>query len=276
MVDSDEARRVYWREQMEQAARFMETIAGWPVAECGEPLASLPQAAAAAGVEVVFSERPHVLGLPRLYYLRSGLIAGFVAVAREMNQRGWVLRVEDGFRTLAMQQHQARGPHTFDVVLAKLRWECGGDPSPELLARRLGALVAASPKVGTHMSGSAIDIAVLDRTSGDEIDRGGPYVDLSERTPMNSPFVSAAARANRQAITAVFARHGFVTYPWEFWHYSAGDAYAECLGGTGRPARYGAVHAELPSGAVTPIEAPEQPLNTLEDIARQLRERVGA
>jgi zinc D-Ala-D-Ala dipeptidase len=229
-------------------------------------------AVAGAGVEVAFSERPHVQGLPRLYLLRAGLIDDFIDCAREMNERGWVLKVEDAFRTLAMQKHLARAPYTFDVVLERLLWECNGaHPPVDLVMRRVGALVAAAPKVGTHMSGSAIDISVLDRANGEEIDRGRPYLEMSELTPMDSPFISAVARANRAAITALMGRHGFVTYPWEFWHYNQGDAYDHFLNQTGQAARYGAVHVNLADGRVQTIEEPLTPLNSHAEIEGEMR-----
>jgi D-alanyl-D-alanine dipeptidase len=170
----------------------------------------------------VFSDKPHSEGLPRLFYLRQGLVPRFLAAAREMNDRGWILKVEDGYRTLTMQRGLSLKRDIFLAVLDKVRWECGQTMPPgDLLFRRLAALVANAPKVGTHMSGSAMDISVLNRDSGEEVDRGAPYLEMSERTPMGSPFVSAAAREARGQITALMARHGFSTYPWEFWHYNA-------------------------------------------------------
>lgn len=270
--NDNEERRAYWAAKMEEAFAFMGHIRHYPVAECGEPVVSLVDAVASAGVEVVFSERPHVQGLPRLYLLRSGLIDDFLDCAREMNERGWVLKVEDAFRTLTMQKHLARTPYTFDVVLERLLWECdGAQPSVELVTRRVAALVAAAPKVGTHMSGSAIDISVLDRANGEEIDRGRPYLEMSELTPMDSPFISAQARANRAAITVLMARHGFVTYPWEFWHYNQGDAYDHFLRQTGQPARYGAVDVNLTDGSVQAIEEPLTPLNSPAEIENEMQ-----
>ncbi len=265
------ARRAFWTRKLDEAAAFMQQVRRQPVSECGEPLASLPAAAQAAGVEVLFSSRPHVLGLPRLYYLRTGLIAPFLAAAREMLARGWVMRIEDAFRTRTMQRQLAHQPYTFDIVLERVRWELAGQPpAAELLWRRLSALVANAPQVGTHMSGSALDISVLDRASGREIERGAPYLELSELTPMDSPFVSPAAQTNRAAITALMARHGFVTYPWEFWHYNSGDVYASLLLNTGAPARYGPVDMELSTGQVQPMMSPLEDLNSLADIQRLL------
>lgn len=270
----DDARRAYWTARMDEADAFMRAMAAYPVRECGEPMGSMVDAVRSAGVEVAFSDRPHVHGLPRLYYLRVGLVAPFLATAAEMNARGWVLKVEDGYRTLEMQQGLGRQEAIFAAILNKVRWECGNATPPvDLLRRRIGALVANSPKVGTHMSGSAMDISVLRRDTGEEVDRGAPYLEMSERTPMASPFVPSQAQQNRREITALMSKHGFVTYPWEFWHYNAGDAYAEHLNRTGLPARYGAVHVNTTDGRVTPIANPTEALNS-PAVVRELMERV--
>ena len=271
--DTDATRRAYWTEQLEAAWHFMfETVLPYPVDECGEPMVLLPQAAQQADVVVHFSERPHALGLPRLFYLRDGQIPGFIGAAAEMNQRGWAMRVEDGYRTPQMQKHLGLMPGVFDAVLRSVMWELGGQrPTPEFMFRRCSTLVASVPKFGTHMSGSAIDISVVQLDDpAREVDRGAPYLEMSALTPMGSPFVSAAARANRQDITALMRRHGFVDYPWEFWHYSSGDAYEQVLAKTGRPAIYGAVHADLQTLQVSALAQPEQPLNSFDEIRAEI------
>lgn len=270
---SDAARRAYWTEQFDAAYRFMfEAVLPHPVAECGEPMVPLREAVREAGVTVLFSERAHVNGLPRLYGLRQGQIAGFIGAAAEMNARGWVLRVEDGYRTPEMQKYLGRTPEVFDAVLRSVMWELAGQrPTPEFMFRRCSALVASVPKFGTHMSGSAIDISVMhldDRSR--EVDRGAPYLEMSALTPMDSPFVSEPARRNRREISALMRRHGFVEYPWEFWHYSSGDAYEQVLGRTGRPAIYGAVRWDPATHRVSPLERPEQPLNSFEEIRAEI------
>jgi len=268
----DEARRAYWAAQMDEAHAFMGQIREYPVLEGGEPLVLLTDAVRGTGLEVRFAERPHVQGLPRLYWLRAGLLDAFLDCARAMNHRGWILQVEDAFRTVTMQKFLARAPYTFDVVVQRLLWEGKGElPPVELMMRRIGALVAAAPKVGTHMSGSAIDITVLDRATGQELDRGGPYLEMSELTPLPSPFISPTAQANRLAITQLMGDYGFVAYPWEFWHYNQGDAYDHYLNRTGQPARYGAVNFSQATGQVEPLPDPLLPLNTPAEIAAELQ-----
>ena len=256
---------------MEAAHRFMQQMMDYPVAECGESLASLPDAAAASGVTVEFSDTLNSDRYERVYHLRQGLIEGFIGAARAMNDRGWTLKVEDGFRSRGMQKYGALQQIVFDVILEKVIWENNGRvPDGDLMFRRLSAIAANCPKVGTHMSGSAIDISVLSSEGTGEIDRGGSYVEISELTPIGSPFVSSEQRRHRDQIHRIMTSHGFVAYPYEFWHYSQGDAYAQHLNNTGQPARYGAIDFDPDSATVMPIADPTACLHAIEEIEKHI------
>ena len=121
-MQSDEvARRAYWTQQLEAAYAFMfESILPYPVVECGEPFVSLREAAAQADVVVAFSSLKHVNDLDRLFYLREGQIPNFLGAAKKMNELGWVLRVEDGYRTREIQKYLGLTPKVFDAVLQRL------------------------------------------------------------------------------------------------------------------------------------------------------------
>jgi len=265
------ARRAYWTEQMDLAAELMVSICRYPVAECGEAMVALPEAAAAEGVEVIFPRTELVPDHRRLFYLRGGLVEPFLAAAADMNRKGWVLRLEDGFRTRSMQKGLVRKQGVFDTILKRLLWERRGQlPEADFVARRVAVLVAESPRHGTHMAGSAIDISVVRAADGKEVQRGGPYLEFSELTPMDSPFVTAQARRNRAEITALMARHAFMAYPYEFWHYCQGDVIAEFVSGSGRPARYGPVDWDPATGEIRPIDRPELPLNSMAEIRMEI------
>ncbi|MFA6290250.1 MAG: M15 family metallopeptidase [Victivallales bacterium] len=271
--NNDSERREYWMRMLDKADAFMQAVTDYPVKECREPMVSLEEAARAEKVEVVFSDLPHMHGLSRLFYLRTGLIGQFLAVAREMNERGWMLKVEEGYRTMEMQK-SLLNRNIFSAILCRVQWECGCyRPQVDLLYRRIGALVALSPKLGTHMSGSAMDVSVLLRDTGGELDRGGRYLEMSELTPMDSPFIAEQSGKNRREITGIMHKHGFVDYPFEFWHYNDGDAYSEYLNNTRRPARYGAVHMNSLDGSVTPIENPVAPLIST-DVIREMMDQI--
>ena len=266
-ANADDDRKAYWIRQMNAAHDFVIAVTRQPLQECGEPLESLPEAVEAAGVEVLFSEKQHCRGLPRIFRLRKGLIPQFIAAAGGMNARGWMIKIEDAFRTRKMQKNLALADYTFDVILRKVMWELDGRlPPASHLLKRVTVLVATAPQIGTHMSGSALDISIIARDTRTELLRGAPYLELSELTPMDSPFVSDKARENRRTISDIMRRHGFVPYPYEFWHYSQGDAFGEYLAKSGLPARYGPVDENLETGDLTPIENPHLLLVSLDEI----------
>ena len=235
-----EAARAYWTRQMELAFDFMERMRFYPLQECGEGMVSIHEAL--EGLKVEFSSSPTDARYPQVYFIRVGLRQSLQRVARELNERGWILKIEDGYRSPAMQRAKSQAPGIFDAILRKVIWELGGTvPTTEFMLRRLSVLVATRCRVGTHVSGSAIDISVIDRMTGSEIGRGGSYLEISERTPFDSPFVEPEERSHRNEIADVFRRHSWFAYPFEFWHFSSGDSYAEYLSGSGAAARYGPI-----------------------------------
>lgn len=264
MTDANEAaRRAYWAEQMQAGYDLIQQILKLEVRECGEGFASIPDAAQAAGIEMLFSQTKIAGELDRIYFMRESLVKDVMAVGRAMNDRGWILKIEDGYRTLEMQGTLVRKPELFDAILRKCIWEYGGIPPVELVFRRALVLIANIPKIGTHMSGSAIDISVFRRDDGTEVWRGNPYLEMSERTPMRSPFVEPEALQNRLEIMGMLEAQGFIHFPFEFWHYNQGDAMGNILTGRTEPARFGPVHWDPQTNRVTAVADPLSPLNPL-------------
>jgi len=267
----DAARRAYWAGQMQLGHDFVQKLLQFEVRESGEPFASLREAAVAANVEMHFAASKIAGNLDRVFFLRESLVRDVIAIGREMNARGWILQIEDGFRSLEMQRQLVRKPALFDAILKKCVWENAGETPPvETVFRRAMVLVANIPKIGTHMSGSAIDISVVHRDDGREVWRGDPYLEMSERTPMRSPFVEPEALQNRLAITAMMEAHGFIHYPYEFWHYSKGDAMQRLLSGDPAPARYGPVHWDPNTNGVAAATDSLMPLNPLPVIEQEI------
>lgn len=264
-------RRSYWTEQMDLGYQMIEELLRHPVDETGEEFASIPEAATKAGVEIWFSDSKIVDNLDRIFFMRKSNVEIIISIAREMNERGWILKVEDGFRTLEMQGALVRKPSVFDAVVKSCIWENHGKlPSVEFVARRSLVMVANIPKYGGHMSGSAIDISVFRKKDGNEVSRGGPYLTVNETTPMQSPFVSREHHDNRLEILSIMESHGFMHFPFEFWHFSRGDATERLMNRDPRPASFGAVNWNPINNSITPIENPEQPLNPLPQIEKEI------
>jgi len=270
-----ETRRRFWTEHMERSYDLLQAMKRYPAEECGEGLASIPDAADAAGIEMAFSDSKIAGDLERIFFIRESLVPDLMAIARDMRERGWLLKIEDGFRTVEMQTLLGRKPAVFDAIVRTCQWECGGEPPPiDLIFKRSTCLVANFPNVGTHTMGAAVDISVFSLDDGNEISRGKSYLEMSEYTPMDSPFVTAAERQNRFEITAVMERHGFRHYPGEFWHYNKGDPLYHHMAKTGKPAQYNCVHWDPDSNRVTPFDDVTSPLTPPDEMAANLEKAL--
>jgi zinc D-Ala-D-Ala dipeptidase len=256
---------------------FVVAMRKYPIVECGEGMASLREAAGEvvrSGVKVEFSTTLQAGKNPRVFFVREGLIGNFKRVAKAIHERGWFLKVEDGYRTPSMQRDLSHSPKHFDAILKKVMWELRGNvPTAEFMFRRFSMLIATRCRVGTHVSGSAIDVSIFERETGKEIDRGGICPEMSERTPMGSPFVTAKQRENRDVARKIFESCGWSAYPYEFWHYSSGDCFSQYLTGSGKPARYGAMVFDVGGDkSVKPLseEEADRPLEPLEFYQSQI------
>lgn len=257
----EEARRRFWTEHMERSHHLLQAMTQYQTVESGEGFASIPDAADTAGVEMRFATGKIAGDLDRIFHIRERLIPDLLAIARDMRERGWLLKVEDGYRTQEMQTQLGQKPAVFDMIVGSCRWELGGETPPlDLIRRRSTCLVANYPNRGTHTMGAAVDISVFGLDDGAEVWRGKPYLEMSEYTPMDSPFISPAERQNRREITALMERHGFLHYPGEFWHYNKGDALYHHMAKTGQPAPYGPVHWDPATNQVTPYDDVSSPL----------------
>lgn len=276
----DEARRKFWIFHMERSADLLRAMQDGPTQESGEGLASIVDAAQAAGVEMMFSDSKIAGDLDRIFYIRQGLIADLMNIGRDMNERGWILKIEDGFRTRDMQAQLGRKPAVFDTIVRSCRWECGGQrPALDLIRRRSTCLVANFPNVGTHTMAAAVDVSVFRRDDGSEVSRGKPYLEMSEYTPMDSPFVSSQEQQNRADITAMMEHHGFMHYPGEFWHYNKGDALFHLMTKSGQVSRYGPIHWDPASGDVRPYDdvgSPLTPPDMMAELLDQALQRLDA
>jgi D-alanyl-D-alanine dipeptidase len=258
---------------MEAAYDFMQRLLEYPVEECGESLESLREAALEAGVEIVFAPGRKLGMFDRVFDVRRSLVEKLLRIAEACLRRDCLLRIEDAYRSPATQARGACSAYVIESVLRKVLWELdGAPPTAELVFRRLAVWTATTLKFANHTSGSAVDVTVAGR-DGTPLDLGGAYPQLSHQTPMASPFISSQAGRNRQLLCEVFAEEGFVPYPFEFWHFSHGDADCEMIAATGRPGRFGPVEWSGDTRQITPVHDSLRPLVTIDEILPYLPEQ---
>lgn len=82
--------------------------------------------------------------------------------------------------------------------------------------------------VPVHSTGLAVDIRLWNEQSRDFLDMGtfGVIWEANRIAPTYSEQASVEQRNNRLLCLIAAERAGLTNYPFEFWHYSAGDAYA--------------------------------------------------
>ncbi len=71
-----------------------------------------------------------------------------------------------------------------------------------------------------HSRGSTLDLTVIDRASGAEIDMGSPFDLFDTRSWPTSNAVNAGQRANRLMLQSVMRARGFKPLEQEWWHFT--------------------------------------------------------
>lgn len=71
-----------------------------------------------------------------------------------------------------------------------------------------------------HSRGSTVDLTVIDRATGAELDMGSPFDLFDTRSWPTSDAVNAAQRANRLMLQSVMRSHGFNPLEQEWWHFT--------------------------------------------------------
>lgn len=118
-TSNDQSRRDYWAQQMQLGYDLIQQVLPFEVRECGEGFASIRDAAERANLEMWFSDSKIAGELDRVFFIREGLVKDLMTIGREMNDRGWILKIEDGYRSKNMQSQLVRKPELFDAILRK-------------------------------------------------------------------------------------------------------------------------------------------------------------
>lgn len=155
-------------------------------------------------VDVRYSTADNFTGTPLPGYgrpvllLRREAALALARVQRRLEAEGFGLKVWDGYRPV-------RG------TLAMVAWtERTGRTNlldDGYIARR-----------SRHNQGVAVDLTLVHRTTGVELDMGTPFDEFSSRS--HTANASGPVAINRQRLVRAMAAEGFVNYVNEWWHFS--------------------------------------------------------
>jgi zinc D-Ala-D-Ala dipeptidase len=135
------------------------------------------------------------------------------AVQRDLAVRGFGLKVFDCYRPASAVDHFVRWAR--DIADEKRKREF----YPDLAKRDLFKLGYVASRSG-HSRGSTVDLTLIQRADGQEIDMGTPFDFFSPKSAPGSKNVSAEQRASRSILRETMRRRGFLPYDKEWWHFA--------------------------------------------------------
>jgi zinc D-Ala-D-Ala dipeptidase len=127
-------------------------------------------------------------------FLRLPVARALQSVNDDLNQIGLGLKVFDAYR-----------PYSATLKF----YEVIGDTN----------FVAAPWHGSRHNRGCAVDVTLIDLASGEELEMPTVFDDFSEKAALDFPDLSDTVIANRNLLIQAMIKHGFKTYPYEWWHF---------------------------------------------------------
>ena len=131
-------------------------------------------------------------------YLHRAAAQALVEVQHELAARGLGLKIFDAYRPLSVQQRMWDLIHDERYV-----------SNPALNA-------------GRHTRGTAVDLTLVYR-DGRELPMPTPFDDFTESAHRRARGIDAEAAHDSQLLEEVMVKHGFVPYPFEWWHFDFRD-----------------------------------------------------
>jgi D-alanyl-D-alanine dipeptidase len=148
--------------------------------------------------EIRYATRANFTG-ERLYpfpaaYVREELIPCLEAIQRDLATKGFALKIYDGYRPLPVQQKM---------------WD---------LIRNERFVSNPAVNRGRHTRGTAVDVSLVDR-HGKPVPMPSDFDEFSPRAAVSYSGGTLEERRNRDLLQRVMTRHGFLSYPDEWWHF---------------------------------------------------------
>lgn len=136
----------------------------------------------------------HVLYPFPAVFLNKNAAAALQKVQEELVLQGLGLKIFDGYRPLSVQGRM------WQIV-----------PDERYVSDPLKSK-------GKHTRGTAVDVTLVD-SMGNELRMPTRYDDFSEKAHRTSKNWTGEERANSLKLEAVMKKHGFIPFPYEWWHF---------------------------------------------------------
>ncbi|EDY19839.1 peptidase M15D vanX D-ala-D-ala dipeptidase [Chthoniobacter flavus Ellin428] len=131
-------------------------------------------------------------------YLHRNTAKALGEVQHDLAAQGLGLKIFDAYRPLSVQQRM---------------WDLVHDDR-----------YVSNPAInaGRHTRGTAVDLTLVDR-DGKELPMPTPFDDFTEKAHRDAPGIPADAARNSKLLETTMIKHGFLPYPFEWWHFDYRD-----------------------------------------------------
>ncbi len=130
-------------------------------------------------------------------YLKKTTALKLAAVQKELEKKGLGLKIWDGYRSPATQKNF---------------WRLVPDPR----------YVAPPAQGSRHTRGCSVDVTLV-TSAGNELPMPTDFDDFSEKAHQNFMQLPAATINNRELLTQVMKKNGFIPATYEWWHFDDSD-----------------------------------------------------
>ncbi len=135
-------------------------------------------------------------------FLRRAAAERLCMIQRELREQGIGLKVFDGYRPFSVQE-------IFWSIFPVLGYVA------QPIRAADGSMVSGSK----HNRGAAVDLTLIDLTTGQELEMPSGYDDLSKKAHRNYAAMTPVAAQNCRLLENVMAKYGFEPLPTEWWHF---------------------------------------------------------
>jgi len=159
-----------------------------------------------------FIGRPIIGYNQNVALLTSSAANALKAVDTDLELQGYDMKIYDAYRPQKSVDYFMKW--SYDLTDQRMKPEFYPNVDKEDLFS-LGYLAAKS----AHSRGSAVDITLVDKATGQELDMGG-HVDLLDSISWwETTLITPEQSANRNILKYVMQAHGFKTITKEWWHW---------------------------------------------------------
>ena len=137
-------------------------------------------------------------------------------ISEELSNSDYIIKVFDAYRPQMAVDHVVRWiKDVNDIKMQAYFYPC-------VKKETIISDGYVMPKSG-HSRGGAIDLTLVDKKTGQELDMGTPFDFLDERSHHGSGKITKEQEANRNILKDIMLKYGFAAYEQEWWHYLLKD-----------------------------------------------------